>query len=615
MSLQARLTLWSILLTAIVVGLVSFIDLTSEINRQFFSTQNDAELIRRLAEEFTRHSIDRNAGAPSARAAVSNDSAWLSGQLLSLMRVMKPVSDISVCDDAGSRILADSHLEHIGQPCPSAPVWSQVMERASWFNRMMLLWRDENSYELSGEISGMRATDPPLTVRVILQPRIIRAEMSEVLRRHFGISAIAVVVIMFVAFILSSIALQPLGRLGRLVDNISRGEFELSGDSGKREAQDEFNVVASKVSLLGQQLQGAKTEFSDLKTNVERLLEELEDAVLIFGRDRRLIAAAGAVERLLGTPKAALLNKTITDVFPAGTSLALFLAQALQTGRTIRNRRVPLSGSADGNGNPQFALLTVEFLDPGGPGGMLIRLRDPEATRAIGRRLQTADRLSAISSLTKGVAHEVKNPLNAILMHVELARYKLSHGDYDLEPQMDVISTEIVRLDRVVKTFLDFTRPVQLNVSEVKLREFMEEIAALARPQAEAAGIQIVEKTEVEDAVIAADVDLLKQAVLNIVVNAIEAMPNGGTLSLEAGFRGDDAEIRISDTGPGIPADVRERIYDLYFTTKQHGSGIGLAMTYRILQLHDGTIDFTSGPEQGTTFSLRLPMSMLPAAV
>ena len=166
MSLQARLTLWSILLTAIVVGLVSLIDLTSEINRQFFSTQNDAELIRRLAEEFTRHSIDRNPGAPSASAAVSKDSAWLSGQLLSLMRVMKPVSDISVCDDSGSRILADSHIEHIGQTCPSAPVWSQVMERASWFDRMMLLWRDEKAYELSGEVSGIRATDPPLTVRV-----------------------------------------------------------------------------------------------------------------------------------------------------------------------------------------------------------------------------------------------------------------------------------------------------------------------------------------------------------------------------------------------------------------------------------------------------------------
>ena len=97
---------------------------------------------------------------------------------------------------------------------------------------------------------------------------------------------------------------------------------------------------------------------------------------------------------------------------------------------------------------------------------------------------------------------------------------------------------------------------------------------------------------------------------LNIVVNAIEAMPDGGMLRFEAVLKGDDAEIRIADSGPGIPPDVKEKIYDLYFTTKEHGSGIGLAMTFRIVQLHDGTIDFASEPGQGTTFVLRFPVSV-----
>jgi signal transduction histidine kinase len=195
-------------------------------------------------------------------------------------------------------------------------------------------------------------------------------------------------------------------------------------------------------------------------------------------------------------------------------------------------------------------------------------------------------------------------------MHVELARMKLAHQDYDLDPQMDIITNEIMRLDRVVKTFLDFTRPVQLNLSDMRLRDLMEEIASLARPQAAAAGIEIVEQIQVEDSTITVDVDLLKQAVLNIVVNAIEAMPGGGTLRFEAVLKGDDAEIRITDSGPGIPPDVKEKIYDLYFTTKEHGSGIGLAMTFRIIQLHDGTIDFASEPGHGTTFVLRFPVSV-----
>ena len=119
-------------------------------------------------------------------------------------------------------------------------------------------------------------------------------------------------------------------------------------------------------------------------------------------------------------------------------------------------------------------LLSVEILeslnaDPstGRSTGMLVRLRDPEATQQISRRLQMAERLSAISGITSGVAHEVKNPLNAILMHVELARMKLGRADYDLEAHMETISREILRLDRVVKTFLDFTRPLELKLEEV----------------------------------------------------------------------------------------------------------------------------------------------------
>jgi len=249
---------------------------------------------------------------------------------------------------------------------------------------------------------------------------------------------------------------------------------------------------------------------------------------------------------------------------------------------------------------------------PGGAGtgsGLLVRLRDPEAQRKIGRELQTADRLAAISRVSSGVAHEVKNPLNAILLHVEVAKARLAHGETDIAPQMDIISREILRLDRVVKTFLDFTRPVELKLATVSLREFVEEVVDLARPQAEASGIRVNVFEEADGVGIRVDRDLLKQALLNVVVNAIEAMPQGGELRFEAAAGEDTAEIRVSDTGVGIPPELREKIFRLYFTTRKEGSGIGLAMTFRIVQLHDGTIDFTSEPGRGTTFFIRLPIA------
>jgi hypothetical protein len=182
---------------------------------------------------------------------------------------------------------------------------------------------------------------------------------------------------------------------------------------------------------------------------------------------------------------------------------------------------------------------------------------------------------------------------------------------------MDVISSEILRLDRVVKTFLDFTKPVELHPADTDLQSLIQEIAELARPQAVGAGIEVIVGQSDEPITVTVDSDLLKQAILNIVVNAIEAMSQSekqrGVLRIESSVRGDTAEIHIADTGPGIPADVREKIYNLYFTTKTRGSGIGLAMTFQIVQLHDGTIDFASEPGKGTKFSIRLPVAVLAA--
>ena len=175
---------------------------------------------------------------------------------------------------------------------------------------------------------------------------------------------------------------------------------------------------------------------------------------------------------------------------------------------------------------------------------------------------------------------------------------------------MEIISREILRLDRVVRTFLDFTRPVELQLDNVPMQELVREIVDLAGPQTKAANIQMTVHEEAEGVEVRVDRDLLKQAMLNVVVNAIQAMPKGGELHFEASANEETAELRISDSGEGIPDELREKIFRLYFTTKRQGSGIGLAMTFRIVQLHDGTIDFTSEPGKGTTFLIRLPIAV-----
>jgi signal transduction histidine kinase len=603
LNLQARLTFWSIVVMALIVTTISALDLIDEVNRQFEITVHRSESIWRLASSAVNRSLLRKPSFTPAQSVEGDPE--LTRELREVLREGGPVVAIAVCDQSG-KILNDADTSRITQPFPTLQNFRDLVSRTHWWEKVQVLRQDKGIYDFGADLVSIRA--PSLTLQLIVDPVMVRQELSPAMRTHFVISVASIIGSIFLTLIFSVLAFRPLGHLGHMLDGLAEGKFELHQVQQKKSAPDQFGIVESKVSLLGEALRDAQSEASDLRGNFERLLDELEDAVFIFGRDRRLIAAAGAVEHFLLKPRGSLIGQPLAEVFPPGTSLGLLLAQAIQNTRGIRNRRVPMNHS-DGSDKIMLALLSVEFLDSSAA-GMCIRLRDPEATKMIGRQLQTADRLTAISKLTGGVAHEVKNPLNAMLMHVELAKMKLNNGDYDLHPQMEVISSEILRLDRVVKTFLDFTRPVSLNLIEAPLTSFVDEIAELARPQAEAANIVLTVRQSSQAATVTVDSDLLKQALLNIVVNAIEAMPEGGTLTIESGVHGDSARISIADSGSGIPPALRDNIYNLYFTTKAKGSGIGLAMTFRIIQLHDGRIDFVSEPGKGTVFTVELPLAM-----
>lgn len=217
-------------------------------------------------------------------------------------------------------------------------------------------------------------------------------------------------------------------------------------------------------------------------------------------------------------------------------------------------------------------------------------------------------RLAAISSLTSGVAHEIKNPLNSIALRLELLRAHIASGSDSTDEELDILAQEVTRLDRVVKTFLDFTRPVELAMKEIDVVSLCQEILNFIQPEADTKGIQL-ELVKPQTAVtLRGDADLLKQAMMNIVKNSIEAMNTEGTLTVTVENRRGECEIVIQDTGPGIPPEIREKIFQLYFSTKQTGTGIGLAMTFRAIQLHGGSITIDSNPGQGATFRLRLPV-------
>jgi signal transduction histidine kinase len=231
--------------------------------------------------------------------------------------------------------------------------------------------------------------------------------------------------------------------------------------------------------------------------------------------------------------------------------------------------------------------------------------------------------MAAIGRLTSGVGHEVKNPINAIVVHLELLKAKLGDTGGPAARHLEIIDAEIHRLDRVVQMLVDFSRPVELQLHEQDLRLVIADVLALAADELSTRNVTLVSSMPDEPLIANVDADLLKQATLNVIQNGAQAMPEGGRLevvlegerkaaaagdrSVPPGFK--SAVLRIADEGTGIPEEIREKIFDLYFTTRSGGSGIGLSMTYRILQLHHGSVEVQSRLNRGTEFRLRIPLA------
>jgi signal transduction histidine kinase len=607
MNLQAKVTLGAVLVETIIVGVIATVNLSNVMQIEFVAAEHRAALVRNFAVEYVVQVLNRQPPQPLREAL--RDPA-LTARLQAMMTASNELIEISVVDPQ-NQILADSDPDRIGMVVPRYRDFDELVNQTSWFRKLRLLGGRDNTFYQMEKALGPEGGAPLVYVRLVVYPSlIVRHFIWPELTHSAEIAMLLFAGSVGLIFLVSAVAFQRLGQLGHMLDLAATGQYEPEKQAtAPPPASDELAVMASKVSLLSQRLRGAQFEVSDLRGNIDRLLLDLEDAVFIFDREMRLMFASGSVEKFLGKEREDLARLALPEIFPPNTPLGLLIAQAGQTGRIVRNRRVPLPALGGGGA---VVLLSVDTLEsiPGATGtGLLVRLRDPEAQRKLGRELQTADRLAAISRVSGGVAHEVKNPLNAILLHVEVAKAKLSRGDIDVIPQMEIISNEILRLDRVVKTFLDFTRPVELKLETVPVRGLLDDVLELARPQADASKIHVTVNQDAEGVAVRIDRDLLKQAMLNIVVNAMQAMPDGGELRFDSIAGEEFAEIRISDTGAGIPPELRDKIFRLYFTTKKEGSGIGLAMTFRIVQLHDGTIDFTSEPGKGTTFSIRLPIA------
>ena len=506
-----------------------------------------------------------------------------------------PVVDYVAITDTNLVTLV-SNPEEVAHHLTPAPHYSQLIQ-AGLVRQFRAVYGPPRGYDVTLPLA---LGAEPLDVRVGVSTVLLREEISPNLRAALLLSLVAIVFATLSAAVVSFLMLRPLEKISQSVDLLARGEFSRPVTLKRR---DEWGILSSKLHLLGEQMRGEKAAFVRLQENLDQIFSNLSDGLLLFDQQDRLVLATSAAQRFLGPSIRTTAHRPATEVFSPDTPLHQLLREAFQTRQSLIWKKLELPGE------PSTSLaVNAQFVGVGDQRvGCLITLRDTGSRAEIKDQIDTTTKLAAIGRLMSGVAHEVKNPLNAMVLQLEVLKARLGEQGEMVQPQVDILAEEIRRLDRVVKTFLDFTRPVEIHPVDAELAPLVREVFALAEPQARSNKVQLTFVGNGATPPVRVDRDLIKQALLNLVLNACQAMPQGGELKITPHVLPNAVEIEIRDSGVGISLDAQKRIFSLFYTTKPGGTGIGLAMAFRVVQLHNGTIDFTSEVNHGTTFRITLP--------
>jgi signal transduction histidine kinase len=440
-------------------------------------------------------------------------------------------------------------------------------------------------------------------------------------------AALALGVAVFVAALLAQLLLRPIHVIRSGLTRLGQGEFGVTLDLPPG---DEFGELGTFFNSVSQRLSAERDAQVGQAANPSSALDDLADAVALFNASGELLFSNASMQPMLPS---GTMGRSVQALLPEGHPNRTIVEETLAT----RRARGPVRALV--GGDVSLSTHAVDGTDHALMGVLLVsrnvaRLSQVQSTIASSRKLV------ALGRLTAGVAHEVKNPLNAMMIHLELLRTKIRDGALAVADEatpaiasgsviglagaereapslpvahgalkhVELMEGEIRRLDEVVQGFLKFTRPEELRPQPIDLKVLMEEALPVIESEAHASGVKVVLETPGSLPEVSGDAAMLRQALLNLTINACQAMPDGGTLRLGCVAASKNrVEVLVEDTGIGIRPEDLEKIFVLYYSTKDHGTGIGLSMVFRILQMHEGEIEVQSTLGRGTAFRLLLP--------
>jgi signal transduction histidine kinase len=596
-------------------------------------SERNGELLGRIIYQKARDAV---AGADDPTVALSDD-AGIRSILESTAVYGRNVTYAAIVDNTGVAV-AHSFRGLEGRPLESQERLSAVLDR-NMLEQVRAIYADR-TLEV---VLPLQLGDAPFgAIRIGLSPVLIRNDLREALTPMLWTTLLISSVSLAIGLVLTRRVLRPIHVINTGLMRLGRGETGVTIDLPPEE---ELKGLGEAFKAVGDQL--AARGPRDPLARIESFVEQLEDAVAILNAQGSLLFANSAMRAMLPDANAPNLLQALAADHP----YRRMADEAVRSGRSQGPVTATVQSLRDDRAVENRAITAHVIRDAErGTVGVMLVARNLAYLTQVRSTIEYAQKLASLGRLMAGVTHEVKNPLNAMTIHLELVREHLLRaagqrevrvpailglaagqasltGPVPMEAavaaaageatakaiegareHVEVIAAEIKRLDEVIQGFLRFIRPQELQLEMVDVQALIGEVLALVEPDARRTGVHCRAKASGVLSEVRGDPALLRQALLNLALNACQAMPKGGELRMTAREERDGRIcIVVEDTGVGIAAAQLDHIFDLYYTTKRGGSGIGLSMVFRIVQLHGGEIAVESTQGRGTTFRLLLP--------
>jgi two-component system sensor histidine kinase AtoS len=389
------------------------------------------------------------------------------------------------------------------------------------------------------------------------------------------------------------------GNLEQIIDIQTRDEIEELGKN--------FNHMIQQIRLHRNELENRLREITSLKAYTDNILSSMTNGLITIDLEKKIVTLNEMAERILEKRKEEMVNLTFDQVFDSDHPLHRMMIETLSKGEGIFYSELELK---KGEGSLWLTVSTSLLMDGEGKRmGAMVVFQDITEIKALEEKLRQADRLAALGTLSAGLAHEIKNPLSAIKTFVQLLPQKLESPPF-MEKFNITVPREIDRINQLVEDLLELTRRRVRPLATLDVNRLILQVIDLHGADMERKHILFEDHLDRTILPIHGDSERLYRAFSNLVINAIQAMPNGGSLSISSTQELYSSMVKITfrDTGIGMDEKTSKNLFNPFFTTKEKGVGLGMALTHKIIEDHRGTIEVVSEKGKGSSFILALPV-------